>query len=93
MQARIKGGVGSPLPHESAHLHVSGEATYIDDISEPKDTLHAAIGFSAKAHARIKSIDLSKVVEAPGVVAVMTAKDLPGPNHLGGKFEAKSGTG
>ena len=39
----IKGRVGTPLPHESAHLHVSGEARYIDDIPEPIGTLHAAI--------------------------------------------------
>ena len=25
---------GQPLPHESAHLHVAGTATYIDDLPE-----------------------------------------------------------
>ena len=70
-------------PHESAHLHVSGEAVYVDDIPELSGTLHAALGLSARAHARITSIDLSAVHAAPGVVAVLTAKDIPGRNDCG----------
>ena len=71
---RIKGGVGEPLPHDSAHLHVSGTALYADDIPEVRGTLHAAIGMSERAHARLASIDLARVRAAPGVVAVITAK-------------------
>lgn len=70
-------------PHESAHLHVSGEAVYVDDIPELHGTLYAALGLSDHAHARIKSIDLSAVREAPGVVAVLTARDIPGRNDCG----------
>jgi xanthine dehydrogenase large subunit len=80
---RVKGSVGAPLPHDSAHLHVSGGALYTDDIPEIRGTLHAAIGMSERAHARIKSIDLTKVRAAPGVVAVITAKDIPGKNDYG----------
>ena len=69
--------------HESAHLHVSGEAVYIDDIAEISGTLHVAIGMSEQAHARIKNIDLDAVKAAPGVVAVLTAKDIPGVNDCG----------
>lgn len=83
----FRGAIGTPLPHESAHLHVSGEAGYIDDLPEPKGTLHAAIGMSSRAHARIKSIDLSQVKDAPGVIAVLTADDVPGHNNFGGKLE------
>ena len=71
------------VPHESAHLHVSGEATYIDDIRESAGTLHAALGLSAKAHARIKALDLAAVRAMPGVVAAYTAQDIPGPNDCG----------
>ncbi|MDH3745200.1 MAG: xanthine dehydrogenase molybdopterin binding subunit [Acidobacteriota bacterium] len=78
------GSVGTPVPHESAHLHVSGEARYTDDIPEPVGTLHAAIGMSERAHARIKSIDLGPVWNTPGVVDVMTVDDLPGANDIGG---------
>ena len=70
-------------PHESAHLHVSGEAVYIDDIPELHGTLYAALGLSERAHARIKSIDLSAVHSAPGVVDVLTARDIPGRNDCG----------
>jgi xanthine dehydrogenase large subunit len=75
--------VHTPQPHESAHLHVSGEATYVDDIPELAGTLHAALGLSQYAHALIKSIDFSAVHAAPGVVAVLTAKDIPGENNCG----------
>ncbi len=82
-EARLKGGVGAAIPHDSAHLHVSGEATYTDDIPEARGTLYAAIGMSDRAHARIKTIDLAKVRTAPGVVALITAKDIPGKNDYG----------
>ena len=80
-QALPAAGVGHP--HESAHLHVAGEATYVDDIPEIAGTLHAALGLSEKAHARIRSIDLAAVRATPGVVAVLTAADIPGPNDCG----------
>ena len=70
-------------PHESAHLHVSGEAVYVDDIPELQGTLHTALGLSDRAHARIKSIDLSAVRASPGVVAVLTASNIPGRNDCG----------
>ncbi len=75
--------VGKPLPHESAELHVTGDARYTDDIPEPKGTLHAALGTSERPHARIASIDLEPVRRAPGVVAVVTAADIPGVNDIG----------
>ena len=80
----LKGRVGTPLPHESAELHVSGEARYTDDLPEPVGTLHAAIGMSERAHARITRIDLEPVRAAPGVMDVITAADVPGANDLGG---------
>jgi xanthine dehydrogenase large subunit len=75
--------IGVGLPHESATLHVSGEATYTDDIAELRGTLHAALGLSRHAHARIVSLDLDAVRAAPGVVAVLTAADIPGENNCG----------
>ena len=71
------------IAHESAHLHVSGEAAYVDDIAELRGTLHAALGLSERAHARIDAIDLSAVRAAPGVVAVLTGSDIPGRNDCG----------
>ncbi|WP_211461231.1 xanthine dehydrogenase molybdopterin binding subunit [Collimonas silvisoli] len=75
--------VGQSHPHESAILHVLGEATYTDDIPEAQGTLHAALGMSQKAHARIRSINLDAVRSAPGVATVLTAADIPGTNDCG----------
>jgi xanthine dehydrogenase large subunit len=75
--------VGKSRAHESAVLHVLGEATYTDDIPEARGTLHAALGLSQKAHARIESIDLEPVRQARGVVAVLVASDIPGVNDCG----------
>ena len=70
-------------PHESAHLHVSGRATYTDDIPLVAGTLHAALGLSDKAHAKIVSMRLDAVRATPGVVGVFTADDIPGKNDCG----------
>jgi xanthine dehydrogenase large subunit len=75
--------IGAALPHESAHLHVTGGATYIDDIVEPRGALHAALGRSAKPHARIVALDLDAVRAAPGVIAVLAAAGIPGVNDCG----------
>jgi xanthine dehydrogenase large subunit len=75
--------IGEPRRHESAHLHVSGRALYCDDIQLPPNTLHAAFGVSTIAHGRIRSIDLTAVLAAPGIVAVATASDVPGENNYG----------
>ena len=80
----LSGAAGESLRHESAHLQVSGEARYADDVPEPIGTLHAAFGVSPHAHARIKRIDLSAVRAHPGVVAVLTHVDIPGANNYGG---------
>src|SRR5262249_39783859 len=78
----IRGGVNSALAHDSATKHVAGTAIYVDDIPEPAGTLHAAPGLSARAHARIRSMDLAKVRAAPGVVLVLTAEDITGVNDV-----------
>ena len=75
--------IGVSLPHESAGLHVSGEALYTDDLPELHGTLHAALGLARHAHARIVSMDLTAVRAAPGVVAVLTASDIAGENNCG----------
>ncbi|WP_144156984.1 xanthine dehydrogenase molybdopterin binding subunit [Paraburkholderia sp. BCC1885] len=75
--------IGTSLPHESATLHVSGEAAYTDDLPELHGTLHAALGLSREAHARIVSLDLDAVRRAPGVIAVLSAADIPGENNCG----------
>lgn len=81
----VKGmpAAGLASPHESAILHVTGEAVYTDDIPELRNTAYAALGLSAKAHAKITGMDLTAVKQAPGVIAVYTAADIPGENNCG----------
>ncbi|MDV6225512.1 xanthine dehydrogenase molybdopterin binding subunit [Nitratireductor aquimarinus] len=81
-KAKIDGGVASDEKHDSARKHVSGEAIYIDDMAEPAGTLHACLGLSEVAHGAITGFDLSDVRAAPGVVAVLTANDVPGDNDM-----------
>ena len=79
----LSGGVFEALPHDSAPLHVAGEARYVDDIPEPSGTLYAALGVSSEVHARVLGIDLEPVRRAPGVMAVVAAADIPGTNNIG----------
>lgn len=82
-EAQPAGPVGRSLPHESAHLHVTGGATYLDDLPELAGTLHAAVGLSPVAHGRLLAIDLQALQRMPGVVAVLVAADIPGSNNVG----------
>ncbi|WP_213957884.1 xanthine dehydrogenase molybdopterin binding subunit [Variovorax sp. dw_954] len=75
--------VGISRPHESAQLHVAGEATYIDDIPELAGTLHCALGLSPVANGRLTGMNLEAIRTIPGVVAVLSAQDIPGTNDCG----------
>jgi xanthine dehydrogenase large subunit len=75
------------LVHDSGIKHVSGFAEYTDDISEPLNTLYGAIGWSKKAHAKIKKIDLDNVRKSEGVISVVTYSDIPGRNDVGPVFD------
>ena len=74
--------VARPLPHDSAALHVTGQARYLDDIPAPRGTQHLAFGLSDVAHGTLDALDLDPVRAAPGVVAVLTAADLPFANDV-----------
>ena len=78
-----QGHAGKAIPHESAHLHVTGQACYTDDINMPSNTLFAYVGLSHASHATIKSLDLDAVRSAQGVVSVITADDIPGLRDIG----------
>jgi len=74
--------IAKPLPHDSAPLHVTGRARYVDDIPVPADCLHLAFGLSDTARGVITRADLSAVRQAPGVVDVLKPVDLPGDNDV-----------
>ena len=70
-----------PIRHDSAPLHVTGRAQYIDDMLEPAGLLHCAPGWCPDmARGRLLAVDLERVRQAPGVVAVLTHADVPGLN-------------
>ena len=73
----------TPLPHDSAKGHVTGEALYVDDLPEPERLLTGRVVYSPHAHARIVSFDLTAARAVPGVHAVLAAADIPGHNQMG----------
>jgi 4-hydroxybenzoyl-CoA reductase subunit alpha len=68
--------IGRPLPKVDAWAKVVGETKYADDLFLPR-MAYAKLLRSAHAHARIRSIDTSRARALPGVLAVVTAADLP----------------
>jgi xanthine dehydrogenase large subunit len=79
----IRSGAGEPVRHDSADKQVQGAAPYTDDVREPAGTLHAQFALSPVARGTITAADLAAVRAAPGVVAVLTADDIPGDNQVG----------
>ncbi len=70
--------------HESAALHVSGEALYTHDLAmRLGGALHAWPVQSCHAHARVLEIDAQVALGMPGVRAVLTGDDVPGENDTG----------
>jgi xanthine dehydrogenase large subunit len=80
--------VGKAIPHESAALHVTGEALYTDDlVLRTKDVLHAYPVQAPHAHARITGLRTEPAYAVPGVVRVLTKQDVPGVNDAGIKHD------
>jgi len=80
--------VGRAVPHESAALHVTGQALYTDDlVVRTKDCLHAWPVQATQAKARITRLDVDPAYAVSGVVRVLTAADVPGVNDAGVKHD------
>lgn len=76
------GGVGSSgMKYEARDLAL-GDRGYVDDIRIP-GMLHAALHLTAHTRADIVSIDTSAAQSSPGVVAVLTAADIPAELKVG----------
>jgi len=73
--------IGKRIPKKDAAFKATGEATYPQDLELP-GMLHAKILYSSHPHAKIVKMDTRKAERLPGVVCVITAKDIP-PNKLG----------
>src|SRR6185436_13062360 len=76
------GRIGTSTPRYEARELALGDRPYIDDMSVP-GMLHGAVLLSEHPRALVKKIDFSKAKEIPGVVAVVTAADVPGQRHQG----------
>ena len=80
--------VGVEMEHESAALHVTGQALYTDDlVGRTTDVLHAHPVQAPHAHARVTAIRADAAYDVPGVVRVLTAGDVPGLNDAGVKHD------
>jgi xanthine dehydrogenase large subunit len=70
------------MRHDSAPKHVAGSASFIDDIREPEGLLHIAVGGAPVPAGQLLGVDFEKARAAPGVVAILTAADIPGKNDV-----------
>lgn len=68
--------VGTSMPIHDAALKVTGRAAYAADMTLP-GMLHAALVFSAVPHGIVRSVDASRALALPGVVAVLDCFDTP----------------
>ncbi len=68
--------VGQSVPRVDALDKVTGRALYPNDLSRP-GMLHLKVLFAGRPHARILRLDTSRALQIPGVVAVLTAEDVP----------------
>ena len=78
--------VGKKLYHDSSSKQVTGEAIYVDDISTPEGTLHAALVTSPCAYGKLKGFDLKELDKLPYDTFFFSAKDIPGENDIGPIF-------
>src|SRR3990172_6166963 len=70
------------MPRTDSRGKVLGQAVYADDFSLPR-MLFVRVLRSPHPHARIRGIKTSAAKKQPGIVAVLTAKDIPGANSIG----------
>src|SRR5438552_3793508 len=78
--------IGKPVAHDSAREHVRGAAAYLCDLPPVRGELTVDFVGSPVAHGRIKSVDVDAARKAEGIVAVLTAADVPGDNQFGPVF-------
>ena len=72
----MNGAIGVPRRRVDGEAKVRGATRYAADLPIP-GILHARLVLSSEAHARITGIDTAAAKDVPGVVAVLTAADLP----------------
>ena len=68
--------IGQSIPRVDALDKVTGRTRFPGDLSMP-GMLHMKVLFARRPHARIRHIDVSEALAVPGVIAVLTAADVP----------------
>lgn len=64
--------------------HVRGESLFVDDLPTPSGMLYASVFYSPVAHGKILNLNITGALTSEGVERVITAKDIPGENQIGG---------
>ncbi|RYZ08383.1 MAG: xanthine dehydrogenase molybdopterin binding subunit [Myxococcales bacterium] len=76
--------LGKPVSHEAARLHVTGAASYVEDLAADVARLgYAWPVTSPHACARVLAVDTSAALLCPGVLTCLTREDVPGENDVG----------
>ncbi len=82
LSVHAKNSVGTIRPRQDSIEKVTGTAIYTDDISF-EGLLHARVKRAMVPSAILKRLDITKAQKLPGVVAILTAKDIPGEHYHG----------
>jgi len=75
LQSATKSGIGQPVRRREDFQLLTGKGCYSDDVNLAGQA-YAVMVRSPHAHARIRSIDKTVAEKAPGVLAVLTGRDL-----------------
>jgi xanthine dehydrogenase large subunit len=67
-----------------SYTHTRGESVYLDDIPTLTGTLYGMVFGSPLAHGKIIHLDISEAMVSEGIVRILTYKDIPGKNQIGG---------
>jgi len=79
----VEDGVGKPVKHAAADLHVTGEAIYVDDMSNPQYGLYAGLVLTEIPKGRVVSVDTAAALALKGVHAYIDHTDITGNNKFG----------
>jgi xanthine dehydrogenase large subunit len=72
------------MKNYDSEKHVKGESQFVDDLLTPSGLLHIIVFASTVAHGKIVNIDYTEALKSEGVAGIITAKDIPGENQIGG---------
>ncbi len=67
-------GIGQPVRRVEDRRFLTGRARYVDDVNLPRQA-HGAVVLSPYPHARLRRVDISRAVAAPGVIGVLIGAD------------------